>query len=155
MTTYHVAQSIEGCLRNNPIGAIDFIQDSNSKTLSDTDARIELNKLLEQGYKLIPTSDDCVGFDPVSGCPGHEPLTGSGLTRAMYERGDLMIMCKTSNISDDVALRSDAPVKIINRIVFYESLGNFHYFYSDEEASLFAVPINNMGEPLAANDVGL
>lgn len=72
-TRRHVAQSIEGCLRNNPIGTIDFLE-KDGKVLSDKEARAELQSLLDQGHKLLPTvsAEECPDFDVFGGgCPGH------------------------------------------------------------------------------------
>lgn len=73
-TTRHLAQSIEGCLRNYPVGEIDFLE-KDGKALSDAEARTELNILLEKGHKLLPaaSAEECPDFDVFGGgCPGHK-----------------------------------------------------------------------------------
>ena len=152
MTTYHMKQSIAGCLRNNRIGTIDFLEDVNGKPLSDAEARIELNKLLEAGHTVMPVGDDCEGFDVFGGgCPGHEPLAGSALCHAMLKRGDKYVMCAVSMADDETALSEEAVT--LHRIVI--SLDK-DWLYTDTGTRWhFAVPINNQGEPLTAKEVGL
>lgn len=149
MTIRHLSQSIEGLLRNNPVGTIDFIKDGNGKVLPDAEARVELNKLLEQGHKFMPMSDKCVGFDPVSGCPGHEPLAGSDLCRAMRNRGDSFVQCYMSNSEDCMNLDSSMWPKI----VIHHSSNGFRC--ADGTFWKYATPINNQGKPLTAQEVGL
>lgn len=81
MTIKHLSQPIAGLLRNYPVGTLDFVLDDKGNALSDKEARVRLHEMLEQGQKYIPTTDECVGFDPITGCPGHEELAGSDLTR--------------------------------------------------------------------------
>lgn len=66
-----MATNIEGLLRNMKGRKINCIDDDDN-TLSDREARNELGKLLAQGHKLIPSTNECIGFDPFGkGCPGH------------------------------------------------------------------------------------
>ena len=142
MTIFHLKQSIAGCLRNNRVGTIDFLEDGNGKPLSDSEARIELNKLLEAGHTVMPVGTDCEGFDVFGGgCPGHEPLEGSDLTRAMLERGDKAIMC-------GVGIGKSFFV-VITGIEFGEFLTSTGTYYLDP------VPVNNQGEPLTQKEAGL
>jgi hypothetical protein len=70
-TKRHMSTNIEGLLRNMKGRKINFIDDDNGRTMSDTEARAEIAKLQAKGHKLIP-SGDCEGFDPFGGgCPGH------------------------------------------------------------------------------------
>ena len=70
-TKRHMSTNIEGLLRNMKGKKINFIDDDNGRTMSDTEARVEIAKLQAKGHKLIP-SGDCEGFDPFGGgCPGH------------------------------------------------------------------------------------
>lgn len=148
MTIRHLSQSIAGLLRNNPVGTLDFVLDDKGNALSDYEARIQLNEMLAQGQKYLPTSDDCVGFDPVSGCPGHEPLTGSDLTRAMLKRGDKFVMCAVSDNCEEDSLLDGYHVAV-------SSIGVWGVFETCDQTWLHATPINNMGEPLTAKEVGL
>ena len=67
-----MSTSIEGLLRNMKGKKINFIEDDNGRMMSDAEARAEIAKLQAKGHKLIPSSDDCEGFDPFGkGCPGH------------------------------------------------------------------------------------
>lgn len=145
MTTRHLSQSITGLLRNNPVGTLDFVLDDKGNSLSDAEARVLLNKMLEQGQKLLPTSDDCVGFDPIKGCPGHEPLEGSDLCHAMLKRGDKAVMCKT-NESNHMTIIIGYKEAKAGGWVFHSNRHSRHYI---------VVPINNQGEPLTAKEVGL
>ena len=135
-------QSIAGCLRNNRVGTIDFLEDENGKPLSDAEARIELNKLLEAGHTVMPVGTDCEGFDVFGGgCPGHEPLAGSDLCRAMLARGDKAVMCTVGTLKQNMVV-----VTRYESGCFYNHLGS---------RCLVPVPINNQGEPLTAKEVGL
>ena len=147
MTTFHMKQSIAGCLRNNRIGTIDFLEDGKGNPLSDTEARIELNKLLEAGHTVMPVGTDCEGFDVFGGgCPGHEPLAGSELARAMLKRGDKHVMCFVSDLDEKDAIESGVSDVVIGAGVCFETHGSNWSF---------AVPINNQGEALTAQDAGL
>lgn len=143
MTTFHLKQSIAGCLRNNPVGTIDFLEDANGKPLSDAEARIELNKLLAMGHTVMPVGNQCEGFDVFGGgCAGHEPLEGSDLVRAMLERGDKFVMCHVGankNITVIAGWNGNG----------FTSVTNPHSLY------LSPKPINNQGELLSAREVGL
>ena len=146
MTTFHLKQSIEGCLRNNPVGTIDFIQDNEGNLLSDTEARIELNKLLAKGHTVMPVGDQCEGFDVFGGgCRGHEPLAGSALCHAMLKRGDKAVMCKADNSNHMTIIVGYKEAKA-GGWVFHSNRHSRHYI---------VVPINNQGEPLTAKEVGL
>lgn len=70
-TTFHVQMSIEGALKLSD-NKLSKLFDRNGASI-----RKELKERLAKGEKLIG-SDDCEGFDPVTGCPGHEdeePIT--------------------------------------------------------------------------------
>ena len=142
MTIFHMKQSIAGCLRNNRIGTIDFLEDSKGNPLSDTEARIALNKLLAKGHTVMPVGDDCEGFDVFGGgCPGHEPLEGSDLCRKMLARGDKAVMCIVGTLKQNMVV-----VTRYENGCFYNYLGS---------RCLLPTPINNQGEPLTANEIGL
>lgn len=107
MTTYHMKQSIAGCLRNNRVGTIDFLKDKNGKFLSDAEARIELSKLLEAGHTVMPVGDDCEGFDVFGGgCPGHELLAGSDLSLELLRSHRDFIVAYVADTSDQDALEN-------------------------------------------------
>lgn len=153
MTIFHMKQSIAGCLRNNCVGTIDFLEDGNGKPLSDAEARIELNKLLEAGHTVMPVGDDCEGFDVFGGgCPGHEPLAGSELVRAMLERGDKIVTCLISNESDDEAIKGGL---VHAAIVTDIGARKGRFITISQNFWSYAVAINNMGEILTAKEVGL
>ena len=146
MTTFHLKQSITGCLRNNPVGTIDFIEDSEGNLLSDAEARIELNKLLAMGRTVMPVGDGCKDFDVFGGgCAGHEPLVGSALCHAMLKRGDKAVMCKANNSNHMTIITGYKEAKA-GGWVFHSNRHTRHYD---------VVPINNQGEPLTAKEVGL
>lgn len=156
MTIFHLKQSIAGCLRNNRVGTIDFMEDKSGKPLSDTEARIELTKLLNKGHTVMPVGDDCKGFDVFGGgCPGHEPLAGSELTRAMLKRGDKNIPCAISGTvdgsSDDSALTNFFEgAEYLHFIVDYDGK---NFITDSDEVYEFAVPL--LVKPLTAKEVGL
>ena len=71
-TIRHMSVNIEGLLRNYKGRRINIIENDDGTTMSDKEARVEIAKLQALGHKLIPTSNNCEGFDPFGGgCPGH------------------------------------------------------------------------------------
>lgn len=69
----HMSVNIEGLLLNYKRKKITFMEDDDGRTMSDSEARIELAKLQKLGHKLICCSNECEGFDPFGkGCPGHD-----------------------------------------------------------------------------------
>lgn len=71
----HMSANIDGLLRNYKGRKINFIEDDSGRTMTDKEARAELDRLKKLGHKLIPTTSECEGFDPFGkGCPGH-PIT--------------------------------------------------------------------------------
>ena len=67
-TTYHMAMSVEGAIRNR---AFKGFTDDKGNPMTEAQAETELFNLLKSGIELIPLSPDCEGFDPIKGCPGH------------------------------------------------------------------------------------
>lgn len=68
----HMSMNIQGILRNNKRKKIRFFSDDNGNEISDADARKYLQECIDKGWKVIPCSDDCEGFDHFGGgCPGH------------------------------------------------------------------------------------
>ena len=62
MAIYHLTTNIAGLMRNCNDKKLGKLFDMNGKL-----ARIELQKLLDNGEKLLP-SENCKHFDPVKGC---------------------------------------------------------------------------------------
>lgn len=154
MTIRHLSQPIAGLLRNYPVGTLDFVLDDKGNALSDKEARLRLNNMLEQGQKVIPTTSECVGFDFVTGCPGHEELVGSDLTRAMLKRGDALVIVRVSDESDEMALKHDCQYWVARDIGF--ETGKFVVNHDFNELWPYAVAINpKTGEPFTAHEVGL
>jgi hypothetical protein len=68
----HMSVNLEGLLRNYKRKKINIMEDDNGQTLTDEEARAEIARLQALGHKLMPTSNNCEGFDPFGGgCPGH------------------------------------------------------------------------------------
>ena len=68
----HMSVNINGLLRNYKGKKITFCQHDDGTAMTDKEARAELARLQSLGHKLIPTTSECVGFDPFGGgCPGH------------------------------------------------------------------------------------
>lgn len=148
MTIFHLKQSIAGCLRNNRIGTIDFLEDGKGNPLSDTEARIELNKLLAKGHTVMPVGTDCEGFDVFGGgCPGHEPLAGSELARKYFETGRPHV-CFVGEDNDE-CLSDLMTVMVIK----HDEQKGFETSYN--EFFPYAVLVNSHGDELTARDAGL
>ncbi len=72
MKRIHVSQSVRGALRNwTPRDWMDVKIDGQPPKRWQ-EARDAFLQLLSEGVESIPLSDDCVGHDPVKGCPGHQ-----------------------------------------------------------------------------------
>jgi len=77
--TTHICVNIEGLLRNYKGKSIDIFYGDDGKLIPDSKVRIEIDRLLNLGHKLIKTSG-CDNFDPFKrGCLGH-PLTPNKTT---------------------------------------------------------------------------
>ena len=66
----HMSVDTEGALRN----AKDWrgcITVEGKKLNTVAEVRAFLQDQLAQGHKVLPTSDECEGFDWEKGCPGH------------------------------------------------------------------------------------
>ena len=147
MTTFHMKQSILGCLRNNRIGTIDFLEDENGNPLSDEEARIELTKLLNKGHTVMPVGDDCEGFDVFGGgCPGHEPLAGKELVKAMLDSGLSKVLVKVS---------SNGTNDFEDWVITFATKEGGDAVTKNSNTWNYMVPINIQGEPLTAKEVGL
>jgi hypothetical protein len=69
---HHMAINIEGMLRYHKRKKITYMEDDDGKRLTDQQARVYLYECQLKGWKLIPCSNECEGFDPFGkGCPGH------------------------------------------------------------------------------------
>lgn len=66
--TYHVQMSIEGALGLSN-SKLSKLFDRNGSSI-----RKELKERYAKGERLIG-SDKCKGFDPITGCPGHDDET--------------------------------------------------------------------------------
>lgn len=76
----HLSVSIEGLIRNTGKKSMrGFFSDDDGRDLSDKEVRQYLDECQAKGWKLIPFSSECEGFDYFGGgCPGHpqeEPCT--------------------------------------------------------------------------------
>lgn len=74
-TKRHMKMSIAGALSQSPKAfqqAFDgTCTDENGNVLSVAQVRAWLESEQAQGHLYVPMSSDCVGFDPMKGCPGH------------------------------------------------------------------------------------
>lgn len=71
-TIRHMSINIEGILRNYKGKKINIFQDDDGNRVSDSEARAYIAECQSKGWKLIPMSNKCEGFDPFGGgCPGH------------------------------------------------------------------------------------
>ncbi|TQI72256.1 hypothetical protein JM79_3213 [Gramella sp. Hel_I_59] len=69
-----MSTNIDGLLRNYKGRSIaGLMNDENGKAMSDPAARKYIADRKAEGWKLLPSSTQCEGFDPFGGgCPGHE-----------------------------------------------------------------------------------
>jgi len=75
MKTYHLAQSVRGLLhyrdRELKRALIWITKDDGTRFRSPVELREALMDDLAKGHEVIPTGP-CEGFDPKTGCPGHD-----------------------------------------------------------------------------------
>ena len=68
----HVSLDIRGCLRN--FRASDWegaVKDDAGELMTPRQFQEYLFDELSKGKRFLPLADDCEGFDPQKGCPGH------------------------------------------------------------------------------------
>lgn len=73
-TTFHVALSVRGTLKNAPRRELAslFVNGQTGKRLTADEAKDALLNHLAKGHEVIPLAHDCQGFDySGGGCPGH------------------------------------------------------------------------------------
>ena len=66
----HIAQSVEGALRNWKDRDWKRCADENNCTVNEV--KDAFWSYLSEGKKLIPIGHECEGFSYQTGCPGHE-----------------------------------------------------------------------------------
>lgn len=80
-------------------------------------------------------------------------LTGSELCKAMLERGDKYVMCGVSDVDDNDAENHEDDDFLAEAVTDFDDKDGL--FGTTSMRWNYAVPINNMGEPLTAKEVGL
>lgn len=75
-TRHHMCQSVTGPLKNwsgkQWNDATDWItRDDGTKFANGEELEFHFQEMADRGIHVIPIGDDCEGFDPVKGCPGH------------------------------------------------------------------------------------
>lgn len=104
---------------------------------------------LDFDYKKIGTGYDASNWKE-SLIEREKELTGSDLCRAMLERGDRCIMCLTSCVSDENAILKGRVETVIS-----EAASTRWNFETVDDLVIYAIPINNKGEPLTQSEFGL
>lgn len=68
-----MSTNIAGLLRNAGKRSIAGLLEDKGRTLSNAEARKYISECQAKGWKLLPCSENCEGFDHFGGgCPGHE-----------------------------------------------------------------------------------
>ena len=68
----HMCLDIEGALRYHGKRSMrGLIKEDNGAEWTDKMVRDYLKECLAKGWKVLPFSKDCEGFDYQRGCPGH------------------------------------------------------------------------------------
>ncbi len=80
-------------------------------------------------------------------------LTGSELCKAMLARGDKYVMCGVSDVSDLDAASNEYDDLISDAVTDFDNKDGL--FGTASMRWIYAVPINNQGEPLTAAEAGL
>ena len=71
----------------------------------------------------------------------------SGIASKLLERGQKLVVCFVSNVSEADALNKK-DIEVITSV-------DTEFNDADDYGWQFVIPINNQGEPLTATDVGL
>lgn len=71
MKTIHCSLSVRGALRWPQKRLRGLLTDESGRSLPPREAREALMQMLSEGVELL-SFGDCDGFDPKTGCPGHE-----------------------------------------------------------------------------------
>jgi hypothetical protein len=66
----HIGLSIEGALKS-PKDWVNNITVDGKLLKTVSEVRRFFEEELAMGHKVLPMSDECEGFDYVTGCPGH------------------------------------------------------------------------------------
>ena len=80
-------------------------------------------------------------------------LTGSELCKAMLARGDKYVMCGVSDVSDLDAASNEYDDFMSDAVTDFDNKDGL--FGTASMRWIYAVPINNQGEPLTASEAGL
>ena len=71
--TIHVCLSLRGALMNwSDRKWARSIRNESGGYMTPREVKAAFLDHLSQGVEVIPFGDPCEGFDPVTGCPGHE-----------------------------------------------------------------------------------
>jgi len=70
-TRHHMKVDMAGAIRNRKEGGLKGYVDKDGFPLMDSEVFTEFTRRMNRGEKFFPMGD-CKGFDPVTGCPGHE-----------------------------------------------------------------------------------
>lgn len=69
----HMQLSIRGALMNwRDREWVGVLTDDDGRKLSPREAKAALLDELAKGHEVLPIGPMCEGFDPVTGCPGHD-----------------------------------------------------------------------------------
>lgn len=68
----HISLSVEGAMRWPMRELEGLLLTDDGYELSGRACKEHLQKLFREGVRKLPFGKPCEGFDPVTGCPGHE-----------------------------------------------------------------------------------
>lgn len=111
---------------------------------------------LGEGYDASNWQNSLIERDTAKELPEVDlssELTGSELCRAMLARGDRYVMCGVSDVSDLDAASNEYDDLISDAVTDFDNKDGL--FGTASMRWIYAVPINNQGEPLTAAEVGL
>lgn len=77
----HLSQSIRGALMNwDDEDWVGVVRDDAGRLMHPREVKAAFLDHLARGVELLPIGGPCEGFDPVTGCPGHEISEESEVT---------------------------------------------------------------------------
>ncbi len=76
MRSFHVGLSVRGFLCGCDRDCRKLFKHSDGKWFTPREAREVMAEQLAQGVEVLPIGKPCEGWDPKTGCPGHDGKEG-------------------------------------------------------------------------------
>ena len=141
--TRHMRADVEGMIRHR---SFDALQHDDGRPMTRHEAEDELFRLHARGVQYIPVSEECDGFDPQDGCPGHRK-EGLDWVIAGGESGPGARPCDINWIRSIVAQCRDTGIPAFVKQLgahAYEAHGEMDFCCPDHQDHLGKCPIGRL-----------